>query len=292
MFFQTMYNVVDSYWAGKISTDALAALGLSFPVFLLIIATGAGLSRGSSALISNAIGAGDQHKQHRYVAQALSIAIIISALLTVAGIWLAEPLFRLMGADGEYLKIALDYMIPVFCGSTFFVLINLCNAILVASGDSKTFGIVLVSGFFVNLFLDPWFLYGGFGLPAMGISGIAWATVVIQGTGSMFLVTTIARRKLLVIDSWTDFLPDLKIYREIAQQAVPAMFNIMQVAISFFVITYFLKTFGKENVGSLRSDNAYRANWLATNAGIIGRDHGDGWTKQWSQIVWSNSLDH
>ena len=250
MFFQTMYNVVDSFYAGQISTDALAALGLSFPVFLLIIATGAGLSRGASALISNAIGAGDSHKQHRYVTQALSIAILISASLTVAGILLAEPLFRLMGADGEYLQIALNYMIPVFIGSTFFVMLNLCNAILVASGDSKTFGIILVSGFFVNLVLDPWFLYGGYGLPAMGIAGIAWATVVIQGTGSIFLVTTIARRKLLVIDSWTDFLPDLKIYREIAQQAVPAMFNIMQVAISFFVITYFLKTFGKENVAA------------------------------------------
>ena len=66
----------------------------------------------------------------------------------------------------------------------------------------------------------------------------------------MILVTTIVKRKLLVIDSWTEFLPDLKIYREIAQQALPASFNIMQVAISFFVITYFLKTFGKENVAA------------------------------------------
>ena len=84
----------------------------------------------------------------------------------------------------------------------------------------------------------------------MGIAGIAWATVVIQGTGTVILLTTIAKRKLLVIESWTDLLPDLKIYREIAQQALPASFNIMQVAISFFVITYFLKTFGKENVAA------------------------------------------
>ena len=250
MFFQTMYNVVDSFYAGKISTDALAALGLSFPVFLLIIATGGGLSRGSSALISNAIGAGDQHKQRRYVTQALSVAILVSILLTAMGIWLAEPLFRLMGADGEYLQIALSYMIPVFVGSVSFVMMNLCNAILVASGDSKTFGIVLVAGFFFNLVLDPWFLYGGFGLPAMGIAGIAWATVVIQGIGSAILLTTVIKRKLLVIEAWTDLLPNLKIYREIAQQAVPASFNIMQVAISFFVITYFLKTFGKENVAA------------------------------------------
>ena len=250
LFFQTMYNVVDSVYAGDISTLALAALGLSFPVYLLIIATSGGLSRGSSALISNAIGAGDQQQQQAYVAQAMSVAIMISACLTVVGICFAEPLFRLLGADGEYLQIALQYIIPIFSGSVFFVLINLCNAILVASGDSKTFGFVLVAGFFANLVLDPWFLYGGFGVPAMGIAGIAWATVVIQGVGSLVLLTTVIRRKLLVLNTWTDLLPNLKVYREIAQQAVPASFNIMQVAISFFVITYFLKTYGEANVAA------------------------------------------
>ena len=250
LFFQTMYNVVDSVYAGEISKLALAALGLSFPVYLLIIATSGGLSRGASALISNAIGSGDRQRQQAYVAQAMSVAIVISACLTVAGICFTEPLFRLLGADGEYLQISLRYMIPVFCGASFFVLINLCNAILVASGDSKTFGVVLVAGFFANLVLDPWFLYGGYGVPAMGIAGIAWATVVIQGVGSLVLLTTVIRRKLLVLNTWTDLLPDLKVYREIARQAVPASFNIMQVAISFFVITYFLKTFGEANVAA------------------------------------------
>ena len=84
----------------------------------------------------------------------------------------------------------------------------------------------------------------------MGIAGIAWATVVIQGAGSLVLLTTVIRRKLLVLNSWTDLLPDLKVYREIARQAVPASFNIMQVAISFFVITYFLKTYGEANVAA------------------------------------------
>ena len=229
---------------------ALAALGLSFPVFLLIIATSGGLSRGASALISNAIGAGESDRQQTYVMQALSVAIVVSVLLTVVGICWSESLFRLLGAKGEYLEITLEYMIPIFCGAIFYVLINLCNAILVASGDSKTFSLVLVVGFFANLILDPWFLYGGWGVPAMGIAGIAWATVVIQGAGSLVLLTTVVKRKLLVLRAWRDLLPDLKVYGEIARQALPASFNIMQVAISFFVITYFLKTYGEANVAA------------------------------------------
>ncbi len=153
-----MYDVVDSFYAGQISTQALAALGLSFPVFLLIIATGGGLPRGASALIANAIGSNEPEKQRRYIAQTISIGMLVSIGLTVAGVFAARPLFQLLGASGDYLGDALSYMIPVFPGSVFFILSNLCNAILIASGDSKTFSRILVAGFLLNLILDPWFL--------------------------------------------------------------------------------------------------------------------------------------
>ena len=250
LFFQTMFNVVDSFYAGKISTDALAALALSFPLFLGIIAVSSGLSRGCSALISNAIGAGDRDRQRRFIAQGFSIGVLASIFVTVAGVFLSRSVFKLLGAEGEYLELAMAYMIPVFLGSSFFVIVNLCNAILVASGDSLTFGRVLVGGFFLNLALDPWLLYGGLGLPAMGIAGIAWATVVIQGGGCVLMLTVVRRRQFVDFRQWRDFLPDRKVYFEIAEQAVPASFNTLQVVISFFVITYFLKSYGEAAVAS------------------------------------------
>ena len=245
-----MYNVVDSYYAGQISTQALAALGFSFPVFLLIIAASSGLSRGSSALIANAIGAGEQDKQLHYITQSISLGGLVSVFLTVVGLIVTRPLFDLLGASGETLVSAMAYMTPIFIGAIFFVFINLCNAILVASGDSKTFGIVLVLGFFLNLILDPWFLYGGFGLPAMGISGIAWATVVIQAAGSVFMISTVLRRGLLDLGSWRVLIPNFKTYYEIAQQALPASFNVMSIAIGFLTTTYFLQFYGEATVAS------------------------------------------
>ena len=250
LFFQTMYNVVDSFYAGQISTQALAALGFSFPVFLLIIAASSGLSRGSSALIANAIGAGEQDKQLHFISQSLSLGIFVSALLTVTGLIVARPLFDLLGASGETLAAALAYMTPIFIGAIFFVAINLCNAILVASGDSKTFGIVLVLGFFLNLIFDPWFLYGGFGLPAMGIAGIAWATVVIQAIGSALMISTILKRGLLDFSSWRVLIPNFKTWFEIGQQALPASFNIMSIAIGFLITTYYLQFYGEATVAS------------------------------------------
>ena len=228
-----MYNVVDSFYAGRISTTALAALGLSFPIFLLIIATSGGLSRGASALIANAIGSNEATKQRRYIAQCLSLGFVVSICLTITGLLVASPLFQLLGASGDYLDVALSYMTPIFLGSSFFVISNLSNAILIASGDSKTFSKVLIVGFFLNLVLDPWFLYGGLGLPAMGIAGIAWATVVIQIIGSLFMLLVVLKRGLLNLQPWRCLLPDVQVWRDIAQQALPASFNIMSVALGF-----------------------------------------------------------
>ena len=108
LMFQTMYNVVDSFYAGQISTEALAALGFSFPVYLLLIAASSGLSRGSSALIANAIGAGEQDKQHSYISQGLSLGGLVSVFLTVTGLIVARPLFELLGASGETMEAAMS----------------------------------------------------------------------------------------------------------------------------------------------------------------------------------------
>lgn len=245
-----MYNVVDSFYAGQISTTALAALGLSFPVFLLIIASSSGTSRGTSALVANAIGSDDEEKQQQYIAQSLSLGLILSVLMSVLGLLLAGPLFQIMGADGDYLETSLSYIRPIFMGAGFLIMSSLCNGILVAHGDSKTYSRVLIVGFFLNLMFDPWFVYGGWGLPAMGITGIALATVLIQGCGCLYMFSIVFGRGLVSIVNWRHFIPDLRIFAEIGQQALPASFNIMSVALGFFVTTYFLKTFGESTVAA------------------------------------------
>ena len=246
----TMYNVVDSFYAGQISTTALAALGLSFPVYLLIIASSSGTSRGTSALIANALGRDDAEAQRMLISQSLSLGILVSIALTIIGLTMAGPLFQLMGADGEYLSTSLSYIRPIFMGATFQVMSSLCNGILVAHGDSKTFSRVLIVGFFLNLALDPWFVYGGAGVPAMGVTGIALATVLIQMCGFIYMASALIRRGLVEFSDLKKFLPNLRVYAEIAQQALPASFNTMSVALGFFVTTYFLKTFGESTVAA------------------------------------------
>lgn len=249
-FFNTMYNVVDSFYAGQVSTSALAALALSFPVFFMIIAISEGIARGSAALIANAIGAKDKEKEKLLSSQVFSLGLIGALSLTVIGLNAAPPLFRILGAEGDYFDLALGYVSPLFIGAVFFLLSSMSNAILLAHGDSKTFGKVLVAGFLLNLVLDPWFLYGGFGLPAMGVPGIAWATVSIQAVGGLFLFSVVLRRGYVDIGSIFRKLPKPKIYGEILRQGIPTSFNMMSIALGFFVTTYYLKFYGEVSVAA------------------------------------------
>ena len=172
------------------------------------------------------------------------MGMALAVVLTIVGVSISDPIFRFLGADGEFLRLAIAYIIPIFLGTIFFILSGVSNAILTSSGDTKTFGVVLIAGFFLNLILDPWFMKGGYGLPAMGVAGIAWATVLIQCLGSIFLFATVVRRGLFDAGNFRALIPDLKTWWEIAAQALPATFNVMSIAIGFFAINWFLKQYG------------------------------------------------
>ena len=252
-FFNTMYNVVDTYFAGLISTQALASLSLSLPVYFIIIATGTGVSTGATALIANAMGAGKREGAKLYAAQAISFGILTALALTVFGLLVSPFLFRVLGATGEYLSMVLDYMNTLFLGTVFFMVLYMLNAILNGQGETKPFRNFLIVGFFLNIGLDPWFMYGGLGVPAMGVVGIALATLVAQMVGCVYLAYKVLQRGLLSKQDLANALPRLEPFKEIARQGLPASVNMLTVAMGIFVITYFVSRFGKEAVAAYGS---------------------------------------
>ena len=250
MFFNTMYNVVDTYFSGLISTEAIAALSLSFPVFFVILAIGFGTSTGTTALIANALGAGDEQKAQIYAIQSVSFTILLSVVLTWTGLLTAPYLFGLLGAEGSYLAKALSYINIIFYGLVFFSLTFVLNAILTAQGDTRSFRNVLIMGFFFNLLLDPWFIYGGFGLPAMGLAGVAWATILIQLFSTLFMSVRVLQSGLICRECWTMFIPRRAIFLDIARQGFPAGLNTMSIAIGIFIITWFISKYGQAAVAA------------------------------------------
>ena len=249
-FFNTMYNVVDTYFAGLLSVDALAALSVSFPVFFILIAVSAGISQGATALVSNALGADDLEGARDMATQSVIFSLSMGVILMIAGFLSFPFLFGLLGAEGEYLDITLTYMNCILAGTLFFIGQSILNATLNAQGDTKSYRNLLIIGFVLNLILDPWFMYGGIGLPAMGIRGIALATVLIQALGCFYLAWRIAYSKLkypLTLQRWK---PNFSAWGQLARQGIPASINMMTVAAGIFVITWFISFFSKEGVAA------------------------------------------
>jgi len=249
-FFNTMYNVVDTYFAGLISTQALAALSLSLPVFFIILAMGTGISTGTTALIANALGAGQTSEAKLYAIQGITFGNLTAIALTGFGIYASPAMFRILGASEDYLVMVVTYMNTIFVGTIFFILIYMLNAVLNGLGETRPFRNVLIGGFLMNILLDPWFIYGGFGLPAMGIIGIALATVIIQVMGCLYLGYKVYRTGLISDRVMRDILPKPGPFMEIARQGLPASFNMLTVGMGIFVITYFVSQFGKEAVAA------------------------------------------
>lgn len=249
-FFHTMYNVVDTFYAGMISTQALAALSLSFPIFFLIIAMGSGVSTGTTALCSNALGAGKKKESQLIATQAISFSLLTGILLTIVGIAVAPFLFMILGATESYLMDALTYMNVIFLGTIFFMLAHVMNGLLSSIGNTRTFRNFLVAGFFANIILDPWLMFGGFGVPALGIAGVAWATLAIELSGVLYMGRKVIRSDLLCLDCPRVFVPRRKPFVGIAKQGFPASLNMMTVALGAFIITYFISQFGQAAVAA------------------------------------------
>lgn len=255
-FFNTMFNVVDTKFAGLISTQALAALGLSFPIFFLIISIGSGVSTGATALIGTELGRDDDAEARRYAMQGISFGLLTGVGLMILGPMISPPLCRMLGAtDPDYLNTALNYVDTILYGAVFFVMVYMFNATLQAQGDTRKFRNFLVAGSIVNIGLDPWFIYGGLGVPEMGIAGIALATLVVQAAGAVYLGVCAYRTGIFTDENgngatWRDFIPRRRYFAEIAVQGFPSSLNYMTIALGIFVITYYISQFGPEAVAA------------------------------------------
>jgi len=248
--FNTLFNVVDTYWGGKISTSALAAMGLTFPVFFIILSMGIGMGTGTTALVSQSLGAGQKDEANKFGFQAVTFSIINSVFLTIIGWIIAPSLFLILGASNEYLHIAVQYMNTILSGTVFFLINSILNSLLTARGDTKTYRNYLIIGFFLNVILDPWFIFGGYGLPALGIRGIGISTVLIQVVGTIYMIYITRKRKIFEHARFEKFIPERKYFAALFGQGFPASLNMLTVAIGIFVITYFASQFGKEAVAA------------------------------------------
>lgn len=247
-FFHTMFNVTDTYFAGNISTTALASLSLTFSIFFVIIAVAGGMSQGVTALIGNALGQKKINHAKQIIYHTVILAIFLAIFVTIIGIIVSPHLLQILGAQGVYLKRALSYINIILYGSAFFIGVFFSNAILNSIGNTKVFRNFLVAGFFFNMILDYWFVKGGLGVPPLGVKGIALATIIIEFFGMLYLLYNL--KKTYLLKEMPPFVFNINIIKSFLKQGLPPTVNMSLMALGMFVITYFIAPFGKHAVAA------------------------------------------
>ena len=241
--FNTLYNVVDTFYAGKLSTDALAGMTISFPIFFIVIALSSGLGSGATALNSIALGEKREDIFHELSKNAVLLGLIFSVVIVLIAPILTPFLFKMSGASGNAMTLGVDYTQTIFYGVLFFIMNAILNGFLNAQGDTKTYRNFLIFGFFLNLILDPLFIYGWFGLPKLDTVGVALATVIVQGIGTVYLIYKVLKSPVFNKHNFMHSKLSLLTSIEILKQGLPSSLNMATVAIGVFIINYFILFF-------------------------------------------------
>lgn len=245
--FNTFYNVVDSLYAGRLGTESLAAMAISFPIFFLIISVSSGLGNSSTALSAISIGKKDQGYFHDIMKNSIFIGLLFGIMIPILSPLYLPFLFNITGANESVLNIGMEYTYTILIGSIFFILNSIFAGILGAQGVTKPFRNFLIIGFFLNLILDPMLMYGWLFFPKMGVQGVALATVIIQFIGTLYLFIKLSKS----FHFETEILKKTKLkinqIKEIFGQSIPSTLNMATIALGVFIINYFVLLYAGED---------------------------------------------
>jgi len=234
--FQTLYNVVDTFFAGKISPEALSALSKSFPIYFIIIATSIGVTVAGTSLIGNSIGEKNNKKTLNYCSHIIYYGILISIFITFLGLYFSENVFFLMGSTEEVTSLGLEYTNIIYSGSFLFILVVSLNSLLHAEGDTKTYRNILVLSFLLNIILNPILIFGFLFIPAFGVKGIGIATIISQLLSFLIILIKFLKNDRVRNITSEHLTPKFLYFKNIFFQSMPISISICGYALAAAII--------------------------------------------------------
>jgi len=242
------FNLVDTYFVGQLGTRELAAISFTFPVVMILNSLTLGLGAGASAVISRAIGEGDPHQVRRLTTDALSLSLLIVALMATVGFLTIDPVFRLLGADEQTMPLIHAYMRIWYSGTIFVVVPMVGNNAIRATGDTKTPSLVMLVAVAVNIILDPVLIFGLGPVPRLGIAGAAIATVCARATTFFVALWVLYHREKMITLEIPGLQEGFASWRKILYIGLPVGGTNIIVPLSSGIITSLVASYGTEAV--------------------------------------------
>lgn len=258
VMFQQFYNIADSMIAGRFAGEqALASVGASYPITVIFMAFAVGSSLGTSVVVSRFFGAGNLTEMKTAVSTAFLSCLVLSVVLTAAGVLLCPFLMELIHTPENILADGVLYLKIYVYGLSFLLFYNVCTGVFTALGNSKIPLYFLMGSSIGNILLDYWFVAGFH----MGVAGVAWATFIAQGVSAVLAFITLFRHLAVLPSAHRRF--DWQIFRQITAIAVPSILQQSVLSIGNLFVQDIVNQFGSSVIAGYSA--AIKLNTFAIN---------------------------
>lgn len=241
-------SLINAFWLGRLSTDAVAAVSFAFPVMFAVMSVSIGLASGAVAAVSRVAASGDQERIRRLSADAILLAISIVIVVSIVGVFLARPLFYALGARDHILDLTTVFMQIWFVGNLFVVIPSLGNAMLRAVGEAVLPSLLMTLAAVANMILDPIFIFGLGPVPRLEVAGAAIATVLANAIAAIAVMWVVIFREKIIAFSLPPREVLIRHWKEILHVGLPAMGSNMVNPISLALVVASLARFGTDAV--------------------------------------------
>jgi putative MATE family efflux protein len=241
MFVITLYNVVDTIFIGHyVGSLGIAGLSIVFPIQMLSMGVGMMTGMGGASLISRLIGAGNKDRAEHALGNAVTLTVVLSAIITVVGLANVDFWLRLMGSSETILPYARDYMTIILFGMFFQTYAMTLNSLIRAEGNARVPMTGMIIGALLNIIFCAVFII----LLHMGVKGSAMAAVTGQLISVAYLMNYYFRGKSFLKIHWRNLVPELGILRDILAIGVSALAMTLAGSLSAVFVNRALINYG------------------------------------------------
>ncbi len=265
---QVTYNIADTVWLGRLSADAVGAISLAFPLIFLLIAVAGGFTTAGAILVAQYTGAKGERSAGLVTGQTVSFVGLLSVVIGVVGYFYTRPALELLPSDPEtsatVIPLAADYMEVIFMGIPLMFGFFIFSALMRGYGDTRTPMFVMVVSVALNVFLDPFFIFGFAGNPlfgwlglggleaslhaatgfsGLGIGGAALATILSRGVGTGIGLWLLFGTSIGPAVTLAHLRPDFGVIEDIVRLGTPSMVEQSTSALAMITLTAIIVTF-------------------------------------------------
>ena len=261
---QTIYNLVDTFFIGKLGTSQVASVQLSWPVNFLLLSLGAGLSIATTSMIAQHMGAGHPDKAKKVAGQVLLVNLLLSVGVAVVALPFLGQIVHLLRVDGDLYKYTYEYLFVNFLGLPTMFLMFAYNGIKTGSGDTVSPMILNTAGVILTIILDPILIFG----LNLGVAGGAWAMVISRGLFSAYAIYRMFVKPSEIQLKLSDLKPDVDLIKHIFKIAVPSSVGQSMEAFGFLVMNIFIVELGEATLTAFSIGNRVNGLILMPAMGI------------------------